>query len=89
MTVPLGLIPRNLFASPLVALRSLLTLSSLVVAVFLYTYNPAPVIPRDRDHVPAGLPESCLVCHGPAGRAPRPDNHPISQACLSCHRWGP
>ncbi|RMG14546.1 MAG: FtsX-like permease family protein [Planctomycetota bacterium] len=35
MTVPLRLIPRNLFASPLVALRSLLTLASLVVAVFL------------------------------------------------------
>lgn len=61
----------------------------LVVAVVMFTYHPAPVIPRDRDHVAAGLPEGCLLCHGPAGRAPRPDDHPISQACLSCHRWKP
>lgn len=60
-----------------------------VVAVFLFTYHPAPVIPRDRDHIGVPLPAGCLNCHGPGGKSPRPENHPISQACLSCHRWAP
>jgi hypothetical protein len=66
-----------------------LAVGAMGVAIIVFTYDPAPVIPRDRDHVAISLPEGCLVCHGPAGRAPRPENHPISQACLSCHRWGP
>ena len=68
---------------------AVLALGAAVVAFFLLTYNPAPPIPPDRDHKSAGIPTGCLRCHGPAGKSPRPENHPISEACLSCHRWGP
>ncbi len=68
---------------------AVLGLGAVVVAFFLLTYNPAPVIPVDRDHKSARLPSGCLGCHGPGGQSPRPENHPISEACLSCHRWGP
>lgn len=68
---------------------AILALGVAVVAFFLLTYNPAPPIPSDRDHRPARIPNGCLGCHGPGGQSPRPENHPISEACLSCHRWGP
>ncbi len=66
-----------------------LAAGGLLIAFFLLTYNPAPVIPRDRDHVGSAVPQGCLTCHGPAGKSPRPENHPISEACLNCHRWAP
>jgi hypothetical protein len=68
---------------------AVLGLGVAVAAFFMLTYNPAPVIPGDRDHVSARLPTDCLRCHGPGGSSPRPEDHPISEACLSCHRWEP
>ena len=64
-----------------------LILGGLVAGWFLWTYWPAPAIPRDADHTRAGVPAGCLTCHGPAGSHPQPPQHPISEACFSCHRW--
>ena len=66
-----------------------LGLGAAIITFFLLTYNPAPVIPRDRDHNGSPVPDGCLKCHGAGGRSPRPENHPINEKCLSCHRWAP
>ena len=50
------------------------------------TWRPAPVIPADPDHARAADPQACLVCHGLGRPQARPPQHPISEACFSCHR---
>jgi len=50
------------------------------------TWRPAPVIPSDVDHTRAADPRACLVCHGSGRPQARPPQHPISEACFSCHR---
>jgi hypothetical protein len=69
--------------APLVVLG----LGALVAGWLLLTYHPAPVVPRDPDHLAARVPAGCLTCHGPEGSHPQPANHPINEACFSCHRW--
>jgi len=67
---------------------AVLVLGILVVGWFALTFRPAPVVPRDRDHQGLTAPTGCLDCHGAGRRHERPADHPISEACFSCHRWG-
>ena len=83
MTVPAGRPRAGRRWAPL----AILGLGVLVAGWFLLTYRPAPVVPRDQDHVGARVPGGCLTCHGPAGSHPQPPDHPINEACFSCHRW--
>ena len=50
------------------------------------TWRPAPAIPADPEHARAADPAACLVCHGLGRPQARPPDHPISEACFSCHR---
>jgi hypothetical protein len=65
----------------------LIVLGAGAVAVIwgIVAYRPAPALPRDADHTRSDVPGGCLECHAPGGVHPQPPDHPISQACLSCH----
>jgi hypothetical protein len=62
--------------------------AGILLAIWLaLTFRPAPVVPRDRDHRGITVPAGCLDCHGAGRSHERPPDHPISEACFSCHRW--
>ena len=55
-----------------------------LLIVYTVTHR-RPLIPADRDHVEAAVPEQCLRCHGPGMRRPRGPNHPLNDQCFNCH----
>jgi hypothetical protein len=74
-----------------IGLGVLLAVAALIVAAVLMQREPPPM-PPDQDHFPAvanlaalGPDRACLDCHGPAGRKPRGQNHPLANDCGRCH----
>jgi predicted CXXCH cytochrome family protein len=58
-----------------------------VAAVLLVTTGRKPPrLPGDRDHALDQAEERCLSCHAHGARNPRPADHPLRDACFSCHR---
>jgi hypothetical protein len=57
---------------------------------FLFIRNQqAPYLPADEEHTSFVNTDTCLICHGVDGGAPRSPNHPIGRRCMQCHGMAP
>lgn len=68
-----------------IGIAVILLVVALLVAAIALRREP-PQVPRDADHLRTwGDWPSCLTCHGPTGRNPRPETHPKGDTCSQCH----